>query len=187
MKKENTAFNKLQASFKEFVRKILVFLKRNPSFVPLLALAVSFVYYSFNLTYISQTTLLINTKHMGLSCFITMLFSILSFVGMLNAFPKRKKPNFAMLLLLAVLFSAIIIADNFYCKSIIASNIEITPERSFVPIANKVVSTHIILMLVTTALTALEPVIAKLFKKINTSFDIEYEEAIDNIELAEEE
>ena len=187
MKKENTVFSKLLASLKESVRKFLVFLKRNPSFVPLVALSVSFMYYSFNLTYISQTTLLINTKHMGLSCFVTMLFSILSFVGMLNAFPKRKKPNVAMLILLAVLFAAILLADSFYQNSIIASSIEITPERAFVPVAKNVVSTHMILMIVTVIVTACETIIAKLFKKINTNFDIEYEEAIDNIELADEE
>lgn len=187
MKKETKTSNKLLASIKESVRKFLVFLKRNPSSIPLVALAVSFIYYSFNLTYISQTTLLINTKHMGLSCFVTMLFSILSFVGMLNAFPKRKKPNAAMLLLLAVLFAAIIFADNFYYNSIVSSIIEINADRMFVPVAKKVVSTHIILMIVTIILTVCEPIIAKLLKKINTNFDIEYEEAIDNIELADEE
>lgn len=180
-------FSSIKSKIKETVRKFLVFLKRNPQSVPLVALAAAFVYYSFNLTYISDTTALINFPHMGLSSFATMLFSILSFVCMLNAFPKRQRPNFFMLALLGVMAVIIVFCDVYYFSMIQKSTIEITSQRYFVPIAKEVVSNHIILMTVMVALTALEPLIAKLFKKINTSIDVEYTEDIGDIDLSDEE
>lgn len=180
-------FSSIKSKIKETVRKFLVFLKRNPQSVPLVALAVAFVYYSFNLTYISDTTALINLPHMGLSSFATMLFSILSFVCMLNAFPKRQRPNFFMLALLGVMAVIIVFCDVYYFSMIQKSTIEITSQRYFVPIAKEVVSNHIILMTVMVALTALEPLIAKLFRKINTSIDVEYTEDIGDIDLSDEE
>ena len=169
------------------MRKFLVFLKKNPQSIPLIGLAVAFVYYSFNLTYISNTTALINSPHMGLSSFATMLFSILSFVCMLNAFPKRQKPNFFMLATLGVMAIIIVSFDVYYFSMIEKSTIEITAQRYFVPIAKEVVQNHIILMGVTVVLTAFEPLIAKLFKKINTSIDVEYTEDIGDIDLSSEE
>lgn len=172
---------------KEIYRKFLVSLKRNPQSIPLVALAISFVYYSFNLTNISQTTALINTKHMGLSCFITMLFSILSFVCMLNAFPKRKKPNVFMVVLFALMSLTIIYFDNYYFGLITKSTIEITDVRLFVPKAKAVVFNHIILMMVTLVLAFLEPIIAKFLRKINTSVEIEDNGTIEAIDITDEE
>lgn len=172
---------------KEIYRKFLVSLKRNPQSIPLVALAISFVYYSFNLTNISQTTALINTKHMGLSCFITMLFSILSFVCILNAFPKRKKPNVFMIVLFSLMSLAIIYFDNYYFGLITKSTIEITDVRLFVPKAKTVVFNHIILMMVTLVLAFLEPIIAKFLRKINTSVEIEDNGTIEAIDITDEE
>ena len=50
-------FKKLGASIKEFFRKKVVSLKRNPKLVPLVILLFGFVYYSLNITAISETTL----------------------------------------------------------------------------------------------------------------------------------
>ena len=177
----------MKMKIKETIRKFFVSLKRNPQAIPLVALAISFVYYSFNLTYISQTTALINAAHMGLSCFATMLFSILSFVCMLNAFPKRQKPNIFMLSLFGVMTAIIIFFDVYYSGMIAKSTIEITPQRYFVPIAEKVVSNHIIFMVVTAVLTALEPFYAKLIRKINTSIEVEDNGTIENIDISDEE
>ena len=58
--------------------------------------------------------------------------------------------------------------------------------RLFVPIAKRVVSNHIIFMIITLVLTYLEPLIAKLLKKINTSIDIEDNGNIDAIDITEE-
>ncbi|MBR2381503.1 MAG: hypothetical protein IKA84_03295 [Clostridia bacterium] len=172
---------------KEIYRKFIVSLKRNPQSIPLVALALSFVYYSFNLTNISQTTALINAKHMGLSCFITMLFSILSFVCLLNAFPKRKKPNIFMIILFAVMTIIIVYCDSYYFGLIEKSTILINDMRLFVPKAKMVVGTHVLLMSITLSLTYLEPVIAKLLKKINTSIEVEDNGTIDAIDITDEE
>ena len=77
----------------EFLRKKLVSLKRKPQMIALLVLAAAFVYYSLNLTMISNTTAKIQGAGMGLAGFATMLFSMLSLVCFLNAFPHRKKTN----------------------------------------------------------------------------------------------
>ncbi|MBR5004836.1 MAG: hypothetical protein IKY14_05195, partial [Erysipelotrichaceae bacterium] len=64
--KENVKKN---SWLKETCRKMLVTLKKNPQLIPLLALTVSVVVFTFNLTDISNTTAKIYGKHMGLSAF----------------------------------------------------------------------------------------------------------------------
>ena len=85
---------------KEFFRKQIVNLKRSPQNIPLVVLVVAFLVYSLNLTYISHTTSRIQGSGMGLYGFITMLLSMLSFVCFFNSFPRRKKPNMPMLILM---------------------------------------------------------------------------------------
>lgn len=179
--------NNIKITLKERWRKFLVAIKRHPDYFPLVALAVTFIYYSFNLTYISKTTALINSTHMGLASFVTMLFSILSFLCLLNAFPKRQKPNIFMLVVFAVMTGAIIFFDVYYHGMITKSTIEINEQRAFVNVAKKIVTNHVVLTVITAVLTALEPIIAKLLKKINTSLEIEYTESIDSIDITDEE
>ena len=83
----------------EFFRKRLVSLKRKPQLIAMIVLGFAFIYYSFNLSQIANTTALINGPHMGLAGFATMLFSVLSLVCFMNAFPHRKKTNIPMLAL----------------------------------------------------------------------------------------
>ena len=78
---------------KEWFRKKVVAIKRNPQRIGLIAFVITFLYYALNLTYISNTTAKIQGPGMGLFGFVTMLFSILSLVTYLNAFPHRKKVN----------------------------------------------------------------------------------------------
>ena len=82
---------KKPSAVKEFFRKQIVTLKRNPQNIPMAMLLISFVYYSLNLTNMSNTTAKIQGVGMGLCQFCIMLFSLLSIVCMLNAFPKRKE------------------------------------------------------------------------------------------------
>ena len=84
---------------KESFRKLLVSLKRRPHMIPLLVFALAFLVYSLNLMNISDTTAKIQGKGMGLCGFATMLFSLLSLLCFLNAFPHRKKVNVPMLVL----------------------------------------------------------------------------------------
>ena len=94
MEKKKMSFG---ARIKEFFRKMIVSLKHKPQTIALIMLVITFLYYSLNLTHISDTTAKINRVPMGLCGFIVMLFSILSLVCFLNTFPNRKPVNKPML------------------------------------------------------------------------------------------
>lgn len=191
MKKENKFFAKLLASLKEFGRKFLVTLKKNPNYIPLVILFVAFLVYSLNLTSISNTTATVQGKGMGLCEFATMLFSILSMIAMLNAFPKRKKPNYPIVAVIVVLCAIIIVADYIYVSKVYDAFVtlgdKINPKyyEDYVTSYN-MLYIHIALMAVTAVTVVIEPLLAKLLKKINTSIELE-ETNVANIELAEEE
>jgi hypothetical protein len=178
---------------KEKVRKFLVALKKNPQAVPLLALCAAFLQFSLNLTNISNSTAKIQGKNMGLSAFVVMLFLILSFVCMLNAFPKRQKPKLTMIAVMLVLYTAVILMDLNYAKCInLALNREISPivitkETEYIKSALSTVKTNVILVAVTVICVLLEPVFAKLFRKINTSIDVEGSGDIQSIDISAEE
>ena len=192
MEKKNI-FSKIGLSLKEGLRKFVVVLKRNPHYIPLAMLIVSFAVLSFNLTKISNTTATMNKAWMGLCAFVSMLFSILSMVCMLNAFPKRKKPNVAMIVIMLALFAAIIVADAVYCVKLYngvttdTDAIKITMKNYFIVEAQNALIVHIVMMALTSVTVILEPVIAKLLKKINTSVDVEDNGEIAVIDISEEE
>lgn len=179
----------LWARFKEFVRKSLVSLKRNPSIIPLVMLLASFVLYSFNLTDVSNTTAKIQGAGMGLAQFCIMLLSLLSIVCLLNAFPRRKKANVPMIVLMFVMFGIIFYCDIHYSNAIVAalnraeSPIVLDKSTEYIENAYYMLGTHEILLGVTAALVALLPVYSKLLKKINTSVTVEDNGAMDEIEL----
>ena len=174
---------------KERIRKILVAIKRNPQAVPLLALTVSFLVFSLNLTDISNTTAKIMGAHMGLAEFVSMLLSILSFVCMLNAFPKRQKPNWIMIALMYVMYIIVILADMHYIGRI---DYALTrPENPIEPTqyiynAKYYLSIHIVTIIITMVTIALEPLFAKLFKMINTSIDVETNGELEAIDISDE-
>lgn len=176
----------------EFLRKIVVGLKRQPSIIALIVLAVAFFQYSLNLTHISDTTAKIQGPGMGLCGFATMLFSMLSLVCFLNAFPKRKKPVVAMVVLMLVMFGLIIFCDIYYSGLITnALTREVNPirlDRSTIYIAQayNVLQTHILLEGIGVALVALMPVYAKLLRRINTSISVEDNGRLDVIDISGE-
>ncbi len=179
--------------FREFKRKFLVALKKNPQSIPLLAHTIAFCIFSLNLTAISNTTAKIYGAHMGLCAFMAMLFSILVYVCLFSAYPKRQKPNVAMIALILVLYAAIIFADIYYFGRInIAvtrevSPIKITQATNYISKAKAVMLAHIISVAVTAILVVTEPVYAKLLKKINTSIEVEDNGNIGIIEFSDEE
>lgn len=174
------------ARVKESIRKFLVGLKRNPQNIPLVMLFVAFLYYSLNLTSMSDSTAKIQGAGMGLAQFCIMLFSLLSLVCLLNAFPRRKKANVPMVVLMFVMFAIIIFCDVHYINAIVAalnraeSPIKLDKSTEYIAHAYNMLNTHIIMMGVSAGLVALLPVYSKLLKKINTSVEIE-----DNGNLAE--
>ena len=163
---------------KEFIRKRLVALKRKPQTIALIAFGLAFLYYSLNLTKISDTTAYINLPGMGLAGFATMLFSILLMVCFMNAFPHRKKVNIPMLALMFVLVGVIIYAGVFYQGRITealtreVNPITVSADKQYISAAMHMLSVHRIILIVGVALVALLPVYSKALKKINTNVDV---------------
>lgn len=176
---------------KEAIRKGIVSLKRKPQTIPMAMLLISFVVYSFNLTNMSDTTAKIQGVGMGLCQFCIMLFSLLSFVCMLNAFPKRKKPVLPMVILLFVMFGIILFADIHYCNGIMAalnraeSPIVLDANTAYIADAYNMLQTFMVLMGVTAALVVTLPFYSKLIRKIKTSVDVEDNGEMAQIEISE--
>ena len=182
---------KKSGGIKESVRKGIVSLKRNPSVIPLVMLFIAFLYYSLNLTNMSDTTAKIQGTGMGLSQFCIMLFSLLSLVCMLNAFPRRKKPNIPMIVLMFAMFGIIIYCDIHYCNAIIAalyraeSPIIIDNGTLYIAYAYNMLNTHMVLVGVSAGLVALLPLYSKLLRKIKTSVEVESNDDMAAIEISE--
>ena len=102
----------------EFLRKFFVSLKRKPQNIPLVAVTLCFIWYSFNLTTISFTTTRLQGNNMGLTGFAIMLFSTLAVVCCLNAFPYRKKVKIPMLVLLYVMLAIVLYCDFHYIRCV---------------------------------------------------------------------
>ncbi|MCM1298963.1 MAG: hypothetical protein NC203_03470 [Firmicutes bacterium] len=178
--------------FKEFIRKFIVSLKRSPHNIAMVALAVAFLVYSLNLTSISNTTARVNSPNMGQCEFAAMLFSILAFVCMLRAFPKRQKANKIMLTLLFIMLIGLVAVDCVYILRINQAMLRtenplvITPELAYIAIANNAIVAHIVCVGICALLLATLPLYGKLLKKINTSIDVEGNGEMEVIDISGE-
>lgn len=190
-KKQKSASPARGGGIRESFRKFLVALKRSPQTIPLVMLLACFLLYSLNLTDMSDTTAKIQGSGMGLAQFCIMLFSLLSLVCMLNAFPKRKKANIPMVILMFVMFAIIIYCDIHYMNAIMAaisraeSPISINETTAYIAYAYNMLNTHIIMMGITALLVILLPVYRKLLRKINTSIEVEDNGNMAEIEIEE--
>ncbi len=174
---------------KEWSRRKIVALKRNPQRIPLVMYLITFLYYALNLTCVSDTTAIVQGRGMGLAGFATMLFSILSLVCFLNTFPHRKPVNKPMLILLFVMTGIIIYADIHYRGLIYAAvNAPENPVKvqSYMTKAYSMLYTHIILLSVSAGLVVLLPVYSKLLKKINTSVEVDSYDSMEAIDISGE-
>lgn len=177
---------------KEFFRKLMVSLKRKPQTIPMLILGIGFLYYSLNLTHISDTTAKIQLTGMGLCGFCTMLFSLLSFVCFMNAYPHRKKTNIPMLVLMFVMLGIIFFCDTHYSAQITKAitradhPIVVNAGTAYIEKARQMLIVHRIILAIGAVMTLLVPVMRKLFKKINTSLEVEDNGRMDDIILSEE-
>lgn len=177
--------------FHEFWRKRLVSLKRKPQTIALIVLVIAFLYYSLNLTNISNTTAKIQGPGMGLCGFATMLFSILSLVSFLNAFPHRKKVNVPMLILMFVMLGIVIYCDIYYggliTRAITRENNPIdTVNNPYILVAKSVLVVHQIIVIIGLVLVALLPVYGPMIKKINTSVEVEGNQSMAAIDISGE-
>lgn len=181
--------HRIGARTKESIRKELVSLKRNPSIIPLLMLVATFVLFSFNLTDMSDSTAKIQGSGMGLSQFCIMLFSMLSMVCLLNAFPRRKKANIPMIVLTFIMFGIIIFCDIHYSNCIVAalnraqSPIKLDVSTLYIAKAYNMLGIHMTLVIITGVLVAALPLYSKLLHRINTSVDVEDNGTLGEIEL----
>lgn len=163
----------------EMWRKFLVSIKRRPQMIPMVALVVAFAFYSFNLTHFSDTTAKIQGAGMGLAGFAIMLFSMLSFLCFLNAFPYRKKPNIPMIVLMFCMFAIIIFCDIFYSNTTYAAvtraenPIVVTTTTSYIMYAEWYSRIHVLILGIAIALIVTLPVYSKMLRKIKTSIEVE--------------
>ncbi|MBQ8074548.1 MAG: hypothetical protein IJ237_01045 [Oscillospiraceae bacterium] len=172
----------------EFLRKIVVSLKRKPQTIPLLVFVIAFLIYSLNLTYVSHTTARIQGVGMGLYGFITMLFSMLAFVCFSNAFPHRKKVNIPMLVLMFVMIAAIIFCDLQYRGLILTALTRAEnpiAAEDYITNAYRMLLSHVITLCIGVVLVALLPVYTKILRSIKTSVEVEDNGKLDEIELSE--
>lgn len=174
----------------ETLRKFIVSLKRKPQNIAMAALVVSFLVYSLNLTSISNTTAKIQGTGMGFTGFCTMLFSILSFVCFLNAFPYRKKANVPMLVLMFGMFAIVAGCDWYYlgaiARAITRAESPISPvDFPYVAKAQVMLHWHMVLLGVTTLLVITLPVYRKALRKIKTSVEVEDNGRLDAIDITD--
>ncbi|MDE6922825.1 MAG: hypothetical protein K2P01_04645 [Oscillospiraceae bacterium] len=180
------------AWFKERWRKFLVAIKRRPQMIPLAVLVAAFVFYSLNLMHISDTTARIQGPGMGLAGFATMLFSMLSFMCFLNAFPYRKKPNIPMVVLMFAMLGIVIFADAYYINAVLtavtrAENpIVVTDSTIYIMYAEWYLRIHIGILAAAIVLTALLPVYSKWLRRIKTSIDVGDNGAMEAIDISGE-
>ncbi len=183
---------KERKGFKEWGRKKIVALKRNPQRIALVAYLLTFLYYALNLTCISNTTSRIQGSGMGLCGFLTMLGSMLSLVCFLNAFPHRKGVNKPMLILLFFMTGVVLFADFRYRSIIYAAvnnsvnPIVVTESTMYIKTAADVLSNHIVFLIISLLLVVLLPVYSKLIKKINTTVEIDSYDDMEAIDISGE-
>ena len=177
---------------KETIRKTVVSLKRKPQTIPLIVLGIAFLYYSLNLTHVSDTTAKIQLAGMGLSGFCTMLFSLLSFVCFLNAYPHRKKTNIPMLVLMFLMLGVLIFCDTYYSSCITRAitraehPIVIDANTAYIQTAQSMLGVHRVIVAVGAVLTLLVPVLRKLLRKIDTSLPMEEAGVTGSLHLSNE-
>ena len=183
---------KQNGGMKEFIRKTIVSLKRKPQTIPLLVLAAAFLVYSLNLTHISDTTAKIQLAGMGLSGFCTMLFSLLSFVCFINAYPHRKKTNLPMLALMFLMLGILIFCDTYYAGRITQAitradhPIVVDANTIYISKAYDMLMVHRVIVAVGALLTLMVPVLRKLLRRIDTSLPVEESVEMEAITLSEE-
>ena len=183
---------KQNGGMKEFIRKTIVSLKRKPQTIPLLVLAAAFLVYSLNLTHISDTTAKIQLAGMGLSGFCTMLFSLLSFVCFINAYPHRKKTNIPMLVLMFLMLGILIFCDTYYAGRITQAitradhPIVVDANTIYISKAYDMLMVHRVIVAAGALLTLLVPVLRKLLLRIDTSLPAEESVEMEAITLSDE-
>lgn len=176
---------------KEWFRKQLVTIKRNPSIIPLVVMCITCLIFNLKLTAYSKTISLINEPGMGLCSFVITLCSFLSIVTYLGAYPRRQKPKIGSIIITCVMIAASIGAQFLFSYfitygTVLKENpIQITEARSYVNVAASNSRLHIIFLAITLLLIVTLPLYKKLLAKINTSVELA-ENNLDKVEVDKE-
>lgn len=175
----------------EWLRKKIVYVKRNPSIIPLIFMVISCLLFNLNLEDYSRTTLALLMDSMGLTLFAISLFSYLSIVTYLSAYPKRQKPSYVKIILAILMIAGSIILELYYYHLIIEKTeigpaiIQITADKQFIVAAKQYSIIHVILLSVTLLLMLTLPIYSKWIKKINTTVQLE-ESQVNNVQVEED-
>ncbi len=175
--KKNRMAN-FKAGFKEWGRKQIVNLKRRPSNIALVFFVITSLVYM--IAYSTVAEMLYGGREnpviewSALCSFVVFLFSILILVLYLQAFPKRKKPNVVMLVLVG-LFAAVMIAMDIICylelqDVFAAATRPLTPEYYA---SESIFLAHIVLVALSSVVLACTPLIKMGLMKINTRKEVE--------------
>lgn len=179
--------NKFAAGVKEWFRKRIVGLKRKTHIIPLLVTLIASIVYLLNLRTVSKSALdNYNAGWLGIAMFVVTLFSILILALYIYAFPKRKKPNIVMLVLIFVFAAAMIGMDVLYYISLSDYLKTLEEAASLYYEALDVTLAHIIILGISVVLLATLPLYKKLIMKINTRKDLEENEIKEEIDTSAE-
>ena len=163
-----------KAAAKEWFRKKIVSLKRAPHMIALICYLATTVYFMLVLFCFSQAidkgaNEISVAPATGICIFITTLLSLLVLVSYLNAFPKRKKPNIAFIILVFVMVAGMVGCDiGYYVQmtNLADRYVEVAKAQPYLII-------HLVLLGISTVVFALLPVYKKLIQKIDTSVVLE--------------
>lgn len=182
------------SGLKEWARKQIVTLKRAPHRIPLLIMTLTSVLWLLWLfTFSRSAYALSGVNFLGLIVFIATLLSILVLPLFLNAFPKRKKPNIAFIVLVFVFIAALIALDLvyynlsydfIYVKGMFEESW--LAERTYIGQSLTLAIVHIVLLAVSALSLALLPVYTPLIRKINTSKEVESNDIHEAIDVEDE-
>lgn len=193
--KKGLDFNKVKAGVKEWFRKQIVALKRNPQRIALACFAIVTVLWLFWLFTFSKAVYQHQSiSWTGLSVFVITLLEILIIPLFMNAFPKRSKPKPVFIALVFVFVVAIILLDVLYYTQVydfVFVQGKVDPSvlvgEPYVEGSLNLSIAHIVLMAICALSLALLPVYGRLIKKINTRKDIETTEIKENIDVEDDE
>lgn len=174
-KKKRFDKEKFKADFKEWGRKQIVNLKRRPSNIAFFFLLVTSLIYVFSLGTLSQSVYDKTTGNwIGLATFVCMLFSVLSLVLYMNAFPKRKKMKIVPMVLCALSMALMVFMDiMFYVEFKELTAKDVLMRKPYWETTFNVLITHVVFLGITGILMATMPIYKAALMKINTRKEVE--------------
>lgn len=181
------------AKVKEWFRKQIVNLKRNPQRIPFIFIIIVSIIWLFWLFTFSRTASRFSEINFaGLAIFVNTLLSILIIFLFLYAFPKRKKVNIVMLVLVFVFMAAMIGMDVLYYtqvhkfiyidKGVNDAGLATAP---YALTSMTYAIAHIVLQGVSIVVLALFPIYKKLLLKINTAKVVEGNDINETIDMVD--